>query len=216
MTHPYIAALDLGRERDHSALAIVERRVIPLGFDPVYFCQRTECQVWLRELVRFPLGTPYREVVGSVSQRLHAAPFTGRTPLVVDSTGVGAAVVEMLRDTTLPLVPVILTGGEHVNYSHSHTHAPKQDVVTALAVLLEQRKFFADRALPLASAFLREMETFQARSLPSGRVRLQARREADHDDLVMAVALASWQAVRQWPEILRQDPLPRPSEAFYL
>ncbi|MFN0171626.1 MAG: hypothetical protein ACKV22_34860 [Bryobacteraceae bacterium] len=45
---------------------------------------------------------------------------------------------------------------------------------------------------------------------------MQARREADHDDLVMAVALASWYAVRQWPEILRQDPLPRPSGAFYL
>ncbi len=214
--HPYIAALDLGRERDHSALAIVERRVIPLGFDPVHFCQRTETQVWLRALERFPLGTPYRDVVAGVSQRLRTPPFLSRTPLVVDATGVGAAVVEMLRDTALPLVPVILTAGEHVNYSGGHTHAPKQDVVTALAVLLEQHKFFADRALPLAPAFVREMETFQARPLPSGRVRLQARREADHDDLVMAVALASWYAVRQWPEVLRQDPQPRLSEAFYL
>ncbi len=122
----------------------------------------------------------------------------------------------MLRETALPLVPVILTAGEHVNYSSGHTHAPKQDVVTALAVLLEQHKFFADRALALAPAFVREMESFQARPLPSGRVRLQARREADHDDLVMAVALASWYAVRQWPEVLRQEPLPRQTDTFVL
>ena len=83
-------------------------------------------------------------------------------------------------------------------------------------MLLEQHKFFADRALPLAPAFVREMETFQARPLPSGRVRLQARRGADHDDLVMAVALASWYAVRHWPEILRQDPLPRPQGVLLL
>lgn len=208
---PFIAGLDLGRERDHSALAIVERRVLPRGFDPVLFCPRAETQVWLRILHRFPLGTPYREVVAAVARRLHAPPFPSPPRLVVDATGVGAAVVELLRGASLPLAPVVLTAGGRLHYSKGHFHAPKQDVVTALALLLEHRKFFADRDLPLAAAFLRELEAFHATPLPSGRVRLQARRAAGHDDLVMAVALASWDAVRQWPAILHQDhPTPRP------
>lgn len=52
--------------------------------------------------------------------------------------------------------------------------------------------------------------------LPSGRLRLQARRAAGHDDLVMAVALASWDAVRQWPALLHQDhPTPQPPGVLF-
>ena len=50
----------------------------------------------LRHLERFPLGTPYPEVVEVVRELLKTPPLPGAL-VAVDQTGVGRAVVEMLR-----------------------------------------------------------------------------------------------------------------------
>ncbi|MFN0169995.1 MAG: hypothetical protein ACKV22_26525 [Bryobacteraceae bacterium] len=110
---------------------------------------------------RFPRG-----IAGSDSQRLHTAPFTGRTPLVVDSTRVGAAVVEMLRHTALPLVPVILTGA-NTSTTPTATHPRAQTGCGHRARRASgAAEWPADEELALLQGFLRETETFQGRPLP--------------------------------------------------
>jgi len=46
--------------------------------------------------------------------------------------------------------------------------------------------------LPLAEVLKREMLMFRAKTLPSGGDSYEAARERDHDDVVLAVALACW------------------------
>jgi len=72
----------------------------------------------LRYLHRFALGTPYPAVVDAVRQLLQRPPLP-RSYLVVDQTGVGRAVVDMLTDglknhVTCMFVPINITAGGQV------------------------------------------------------------------------------------------------------
>src|SRR5262245_56438607 len=86
--------LDLGQSRDYSALCVVERRRQPPGFPsgdgaPEYH---------VRHLQRWRLQTPYPRIVDDVV-RLMASPALGppgMARLVVDATGVGPPVVDLL------------------------------------------------------------------------------------------------------------------------
>ncbi|MFN0169572.1 MAG: hypothetical protein ACKV22_24385 [Bryobacteraceae bacterium] len=209
---PFVAGLDLGRQHDYSALAIVEHRQHPAGWDPVRFCHLTRWDLCLRSLIRFPLGTPYQAVVASVEDTLRTK--ASGAPLVVDATGVGAAVLEMFRHPSIYLHPVVITGGDQVNYAAGRLHAPKAEIVTTLALLLEQDKFRLAHDLPLAAEFHREMTNFRVDARPAGRFRFGASRAGVHDDLVMAVALAAWFTVRQHPHVLHDAHAPPPLTLF--
>ncbi|MFN0170643.1 MAG: hypothetical protein ACKV22_29835 [Bryobacteraceae bacterium] len=191
-TPRFFAGLDIGKQHDHSALAVLELRTRKAGFDPVYWVPIVEWDLRVRRLTRFPLGTSYRDLVDSVEREMRTPEFGVDTPLVVDATGVGDAIVDLLRGSAIPLVPVILTGGERVAQSGGRLHVPKHQLIDTLCVLLEQGKLAAVRRLPLAHAFLRELNDFEARVSVSGRPSYGAFRDNAHDDLVIAVALAAW------------------------
>ena len=133
--------LDLGQARDYSAIAIPERRVELTGTrDPVTFVQHTRTRVLISHLERIPLRTPYLDVVARV--RAIVQQFQpGKLQVVMDATGGGAAVRDMLARANLgvPLIAVTLTGGERVNVSHGAYHVPRQDLLANLRVLLEKR-----------------------------------------------------------------------------
>ena len=65
-------------------------------------------------LERVELGTPYPDVVEHVSGLVADDRLAGCT-LVVDATGVGAPVVDLLKKAKLPcrLMPVMITGGSN-------------------------------------------------------------------------------------------------------
>ncbi|MFN0101305.1 MAG: hypothetical protein ACKV2U_04355, partial [Bryobacteraceae bacterium] len=108
----FLLGLDLGQARDHSAIAIAERRVELTGArDPVTYVDETRTRVLIRHLERIPLRTPYPQVVERV--RAITQKFHGRKlQVVMDSTGVGAAVRDMLAAARLgvPVIGVTITG----------------------------------------------------------------------------------------------------------
>ena len=57
----YYLGLDLGQRRDHTAMAVVERRETRLAYQAPQFSE-----VWVRYLERVALGTPYPRVVERV------------------------------------------------------------------------------------------------------------------------------------------------------
>jgi hypothetical protein len=61
-----------------------------------------------------------------------------------------------------------------------------------LQVALESGSLMVARGMPAGDAFLREMKAFGVLIGTSGRARFEARGQ-EHDDLVLAVALALWQ-----------------------
>jgi hypothetical protein len=122
----------------------------------------------------------------------------GRCRLVADATGVGAPVVDLLRAAHLPcsLTPVTITSGDRAHSQGDHWHVPKRDLLNNLLVLLEAGELRIPRKLTEAGALVRELSAVEMRHRPGG-VRMGADGSGEHDDLVMAVALACWKAKRK-------------------
>src|SRR5438874_2207334 len=117
----FYVGLDLGKRLDYSAVAVVERAEwVVKEFDYLHWMDRGQLQrgkLVVRFLERIQLGTPYTEVVERVVkiiERLRDRHGKGAyRQLVVDATGVGMPVVDMLRaaEPDCELTPVLITSG---------------------------------------------------------------------------------------------------------
>jgi hypothetical protein len=178
----YFLGLDLGQSADFTALAIVERHGT-----------RKEGALLCRHLQRWPLGTAYPQIVADVCALLKGGVFAPRRPtLAVDQTGVGAAVVDMLREAKprASLAPVLITAGDQVNYEQGVYRVPKRELVSITQVALQTERLKVAEALAEASVLQREMQNFQVKITLAANDTYGAWREGAHDDLVLAVALA--------------------------
>lgn len=148
----------------------------------------------LRHLERFPLGTPYPKIVERVSGVLATPPLLDRpTALLVDSTGVGGGVVDMFVHAGLYPIPVTIHGGDKVLLQNPGYRVPKRDLVAAVQVLLQNERLKIARALPEAETLRRELQNFRVKIDPkTAHDSYSHWREAEHDDLVLATALAAW------------------------
>jgi hypothetical protein len=208
----FIAGLDLGQAQDFTALAVLARTtptpagppaVTPGCMGTVYTVPagpkasapepRRERRYAVRHLERFPLGMAYPALCARVVQLFAAPPLAGGT-LAVDQTGVGRAVVDLLRQARpkATLRPVTITAGLEVVPDAGGWRVPKKDLVGVLQVLLQSRRLQVARQLPHAATLVKELEAFRVKVTASAHETFEAWRERDHDDLVLAVALAAW------------------------
>src|SRR6516165_8274098 len=104
----YFIGLDLGQAQDYSALTVIERvERYPAGVVPDPETTPRIAHYAVRHLKRWPLGTSYPEIVRDVVALCERPPLPGSL-LAVDATGVGRAVVNLLRrpDLKARLVPI--------------------------------------------------------------------------------------------------------------
>jgi hypothetical protein len=121
----------------------------------------------------------------------------GQCCLAVDATGVGAPVVEMLRAAAAcEICAVTITGGEREHQTGHGWSVPKQDLISGLQVLLERGGLKIAREMGEAGPLVREFMSMKSTRGERGRVRLGADGCGEHDDLVIALALACWRAGR--------------------
>ena len=180
----HVVGLDLGQSADYSALAILESTAGP---SPRHAVTHLHC---------WPLGTRYTQVVDDV-RKLCSAPPLSSPALVVDGTGVGAAVCDLFHQADLPgrVLPVVITAGNRASADESgRLLVPKKELVSVLQVLLQSRRLVIARGLPLAETLGRELANFRVKVSASGNEGFEAWRERDHDDIVLAVGLAAWVA----------------------
>jgi hypothetical protein len=192
MNGDFFIGLDLGQTQDFTALAVLERSktVAPAVYS-------------VRHLQRYPLGTPYTAIVPAVARLASAPLLNGRVTLVVDQTGVGRPLVELLsREPGIPaLVPVTITGGHAVTITADGSrHVPKKELVACLQLLFQDRRLKIARGLPEAEVLTQELLNFRVKITAAANETFGAWRDGQHDDLVLAVALACWLAERepQW------------------
>ena len=173
----FFVGLDLGQAADYTALTVVEKNGE---------------EYHLRHLERFQLGTPYTVIVERVKTLLKAAELGQLPTLVVDATGVGKPVVDMLAGTP-NMISVTITGGENVTRERQEYRVPKRDLASTLQVLLQNGRLkFAD-GLPLLDVLLSELQNFKVKiNTRTGHDSYEHWRESDHDDLVLSLALACW------------------------
>jgi hypothetical protein len=190
----YYVGLDLGQSRDHTAIAVVQRAELKGGWDGVAYAWKKVAALRLRYLERMPLGITYPEMVDRVREVVEHRELAGRCTLVVDGTGVGRPVVDLLHDARFGcnILPVTITGGDAETSIHGYYGVPKRDLITNLQVLLQQKKLQVAADLEHGPLLVKEMSEMQVRITPAGRELYGTWREGQHDDLTFAVALACW------------------------
>ena len=177
-----IVSIDFGQSQDFTALAVAE--VTNPG---------REASIVIRHLHRFPLGTSYPAIISSVKKML-ADPRLKGAVTVIDATGVGKAVLDLMHLARVFPTAVTITGGTNETHEGDNWHVPKKDLVSAAGVMLETDRLLVADDLEFGPVLRHELGNFRAKISISGNTSFEAWRESDHDDLVIAVALACWQA----------------------
>jgi hypothetical protein len=223
---PYYVGLDLGQSADYTALAIVHDTFVePI---PGY---RTE-QLQVVHLERYPLRTSYVDIVTHVHELLkkpelhpweegkHSYHRQQTHPtLIVDRTGVGAPVTDLFTKRRVPFVQVTITGGTSVSRGEGRRHynVPKRDLVSSLEVPFHNQQLVIAQELDLRPTLEKELAGFKRKiKLTTGHDSYEHWREGDHDDLVLATALAVWWARRRptGTRVLKVDGKPHRFDAF--
>jgi hypothetical protein len=177
----FTLGLDLGQAADYSALIVIEQH--DERFD-------------VREIRRWPLQTSYPAIVADVHTLL-TLPDLQESALVVDATGVGRPVVELLRGGECYPVGVMITGGNQVSRDeYGYWHVPKKELVSTVQIGLQSGTLQIARALPHAQTLAQELLSFEVKITTAANDTYGAWREGQHDDLVLALALGLWWAPR--------------------
>ena len=126
---------------------------------------------------------------------LFGSPPLARSALAVDQTGVGRPVVDLLRRARVGawLRPITITAGHKATPDDGGGWCvPKKELVGVLQVLLRARRIKVPLSLPEAQTLVQELLNFRVKVTASANETFEAWRERDHDDLVLAVAIAAW------------------------
>ncbi len=216
----FYCGLDLGQDRDYSALVILERVWrAELGPD-VY-------EHHIRFAKRYPHYTLYPDVAAdAVENVLHNEKLVvrdlPRTPpygyrerplLVIDAGGPGKAVRdELIRRGDVrkrEFVAVVLTGGLTESRGDGGTYnVPKSRLLEQLKVDAEFGMVKISEGLDLLDTLKREFANIRPKIRPDQKaLTYEEIRERVHDDLVIASALAHW-AARRFSRRIRVVDLP--------
>ncbi len=138
-------------------------------------------------------------------------PAHERLRILVDRTGCGRPVVDLMRKEKLQVIPITITaGGSVTGGAYGGYNVPKRELVSNLAILFQADRLKISRALPEAAQLVEELQNFKMKITLAGNDTYEAWRESDHDDLVLAAAMAAWYGEKRLGSILHLPPMPRP------
>jgi len=142
---------------------------------------------------------------------------TSSPELVLDATGVGVAVKDLLLKTGVKPIAVTTTPGNTVTkIDGSNFHVGKAVLVGKFLAAFDAGRFQVNPNLPIYPQFERELLAFKAEISARGNAVFEAV-EGEHDDLISACYLCVWWAeARPKPQhfsfyVLRPDQKIRPA-----
>ncbi len=208
----FVVGVDLGQAKDYTAVVVNERteaeqiklqRASPFEIVPGEVGRKRLIRHGFTFLHRFPLGTPYPEVVERVGGLLARLPACRDKPeLYVDATGVGRPVVDMMKARGLCPIGISITGGtDVVRKASDDVRIPKRVLASLMQVVLQAHRLRIAEEMELTPVLRGELEGFKAKININGNETFEAWRENVHDDLVLAAAIAVWGAEN------RQEPI---------
>ena len=153
-----------------------------------------------------------RETLKKIRGPKYMSPYGGdpyykaTCKVFIDATGLGAPFVDLLRNASVHATPVTLTSGQNVNSDgRGGERVPKTDLIEATQVALQTGKLKIASGMALGPELLKELKGYRMRLGSNGNTQFgndvgpSDWREADHDDLVIALALGIWGATDRRP-----------------
>lgn len=184
--------VDIGQAHDFTALIIGEE------------ARRDDGLHYLVRSIERTRGIPYpaiadriSEVMANLKQRSAQRKTSGEggycLELLVDATGVGRPVVDLLRERGLHPISVVLTGGDNVTEQDGdRVSMAKSYLVSRLRVLLQSGRLELPTTAQAIEAdiLVKELQDYRLDFTPAGNATFNAR-SGKHDDLVIAVGLST-------------------------
>jgi hypothetical protein len=196
--HRFVLSVDIADASDYTALVILH------GYSERHGNGEHATRYDLVHAERFR-GIGYPEQTERIRDRFReleryaSGTFpTSTATLLLDETGVGRPVRDMLHAAGLHPRGVLITGGDKATTEGSSDRVPKKELASALQVALQSKQLRIAEELPLAPLLIKELEGFRVKITLSGHatfgndVGAAPWRTADHDDLVLATAIGVW------------------------
>ena len=210
----YIVSVDLAKKRDYTVIQIyrdkpepipilpgAERRAKVINFLELAYQQKIQAMTYSDQI------RVIKELVGSVQ-------ITNNYNLIVDGTGVGEPVVDMMREQGLAPLPIIFTAGGAINeiaqpfgqlfgssspgkIAHLKTikeiRVPKETLVHAGMLVMQQKRLRTAANLAHKDEFAMQLQRFVGKVNEKTR-KVSYGNESDdiHDDFVVAFLMAAW------------------------
>lgn len=200
----HLIGVDLGRLNDFAAPVIFEDELVqkpvqamPLDVPP-RFIDVPSLLVRRYNLVDMAQwrGVSYPQIARRIRDIVVSPLISRDYILAVDATGVGQAVVDLLRDDYgLFPVGITFTSGKSVTQSVFGYNVPKRDLVVNLQVLYQTERIRIAADLELGGLYKEQLRHFTSVvDRKTGHEGFEADNEAIHDDLPMASAIVLWYA----------------------
>lgn len=215
-----IIGMDIGKKVDHSAIAVVELKqkfkenIKPyqLNLEHGKLVPTEEIHHHIHAMKRLPLGTDYMEQVKAVEKIYYNIKNNRKTHalqlhLVVDETGVGGSMYDFFRASHLKPIGINITGGGgRVNrFSNTSFGVPKVDLATTIERLLQTGQIKIADSISLKNLLIHELQNWQVKITEHGNEQF-THRSGEHDDMIIAIALACWFGERQIKKKIRSFP----------
>ena len=182
--------VDVGQVNDATAFVLLDTKPDE--------AERGENLRVVRYIARF-FPKRYGDITDAVLE-LRANPLLrGRCTVAVDATGVGRAIIEQMRDAYIATKPVSIHAGEREikDEETGYHRVPKRDLVSALQVAMQNGVFQVPPDVEHRETLIDELRNFRVKVSTAGNEQFAAWREKEHDDLVLAAAIAVWSANRE-------------------
>jgi hypothetical protein len=194
--------VDLGQAADSTALAVLETQKTVQCFryegSSAIHEKLEAVEHRLRDCERLPLGLSYPLQAEYLRSRLRGLPggTDGKVDLVVDATGLGKPILDILEAAGLQPIGVVITGGMEESQSGGRLwRVPKELLVNRVSASLHIGELVFPDDLEDVGGLKRELQDFQVSYTAAGHLTFAARPGA-HDDRVLALAVATWWAQR--------------------
>ncbi len=195
--YQFYIGVDLGQSKDYTAITILQQNF-------QYKSLNTRIPVYeVRHLERIALETSYPKIVNRLEALLQKPEiFHAQKVMLIDQTGVGKPVVDLLRQSDLCTIKgITITGGNEVSEVQDGFHVPKKELVAALQVLIQSERIKIAKDLEFSEILKQEILNFRVKlDDRTGHESYEAWREQEHDDLVLSTAIAAWYAFRLEPK----------------
>jgi len=206
----FLLGVDLGEMNDPTAFVLTEHvRAVedPNIADTPRWDRRPKKirnEYATRKIERPPLGTSYPDIVRRTKAILQHPDIVGETQLIVDATGVGIPVIEMMKEEGLNPIGIWITGGDQWSKVDYGYRVPKRDIATAAQIVFQSRRIKIARSLELAPVMIQEMGNFRIK-IENQHDKYEAWRSGQHDDIVLSQAIILWYAEKVYPQSTMLD-----------
>ena len=184
----YIISLDPAKLRDWSAISVLKMHMVKAK-------RRFEYDlVALNRKQKLPYDHQTEPSIASwaVSVYINQIFWEKEPPkFILDATGVGAAVADILKAKGLPVKEITITTGNSTTRLGSRIHVGKPRLIGKFLGAFDAGKLHINPAMPILPLLEKEMLGFRAELSAQGNTKFEAE-EGENDDMLMSLAQAVW------------------------